>query len=206
MNRFADVTLSQFLDAVAGPSPTPGGGTVAAMAGALGAALLQMAARLPRTRTNSQAERTELDRAHEKLTAAREQLATLADRDSDAYDAVTHAYRQPKGTDEEREIRKTAIQRALKGATEVPLETVRVVASILDSARTVAASGNRAASSDIGVAIGLLDAARDGATMNVRVNLPGVADERFRQEVERELDGLSAACHAELAAARAALS
>ncbi|MEO7157035.1 MAG: cyclodeaminase/cyclohydrolase family protein, partial [Vicinamibacterales bacterium] len=123
-------------------------------------------------------------RAELEPIAAR--LTQLADADADAFDAVISAYRLPKATDDDKAVRHAAIQAALHAATVVPLDTLRACAVAIDHARTVAARGNRSASSDVCVAIGLLRAAADGAAANVRINLTSLKDEGFRTEAEAE--------------------
>ena len=92
-------SVTDLLDAFSTPDPTPGGGSAAALAGALGASLLAMVAGLPKTRTNSPEERSTLDTTRRRLLALRTQLAELVDRDAAAYDLVVTAYKQPKTTD-----------------------------------------------------------------------------------------------------------
>jgi len=100
--------------------------------------------------------------------------------------AVMAAYRLPKASDEEKAARTRAIQAALRGATEIPLETLRACAHALEHARVVADCGNRSAESDVGVAFGLLRAAANGAAANVRSNLGGLKDEAFKAATEAE--------------------
>ena len=111
------------------------------------------------------------------------------------------AYRLPKATDEEKMARTHAIQSALRGATEVPLETLRACADALEHARVVADYGNRSAESDVGVAIGLLKAAAAGAAANVRINLGGLKDEGFKSATEAETARLLAPAALALTAA-----
>jgi formiminotetrahydrofolate cyclodeaminase len=132
-------------------------------------------------------------------------MIALADADADAYDQVTSAYKLPKATDEERAARGEAIQRALRAATLVPLDTVRAAVEAIAAAKTVARAGNPSAASDVGVALGLLEAAVTGAAANVGINLAAIKDERFRQETRQELDELSAAAAADLRQARQAI-
>src|SRR5437868_3782865 len=98
-------TVTDLLDAFASPDPTPGGGSAAALAGAIGASLLAMVAAMPKTKTGTEA-RAALDAAHVRLMEARKTLTELVDRDSAAYDLVVTAYRKPKATDEEKAARK----------------------------------------------------------------------------------------------------
>jgi glutamate formiminotransferase/formiminotetrahydrofolate cyclodeaminase len=117
----------------------------------------------------------------------------LADSDTLAFDEVMAAYRMPKAGDEEKAARTRAIQDALRGATEIPLQTLRACAVALAHARPVADYGNPSAASDVGVAIGLLKAAAAGAAANVRINLAGLKDEAFKGATDAETSRLLAA-------------
>ena len=180
---FSTLTLREFLDRLASAEPTPGGGTAAAVTGAMGTALLIMVAGLPKTRTNTDEERARLGAARERLLPLRDALERCADEDAGAFDEVMAAYRLPKATDEQKGVRKAAIQQALGHATEVPLETLRLAAEALDVAEIVARHGVPSAASDVGVAVGLLEAAAAGGWANVRINLDGLSDEAYRRRL-----------------------
>jgi formiminotetrahydrofolate cyclodeaminase len=186
MNRFAGMTVSQLLAALASPDPTPGGGTAAAIAGAMGTSLLVMVAGLAKSKNNTDDEKAALAAARAAIDPITARLTDLADADAASFDAVMAAYRLPKAADAEKSARTQAIQAALRGATEVPLETLRSCASALEHARVVADYGNRSAASDVGVAIGLLQAAAAGAAANVRINLEGIKDEGFKAAAEAD--------------------
>lgn len=183
---FADLKVSEFLDALANSEPTPGGGTASAVAGAMGASLMFMVTGLAKSRTNGDEEKAALAQARGPLGSIRDRLVRLAEDDSSAFDAVMAAYRLPKASDAERAARATAIEHSLQHATVVPLETLRACAQALEIASVVAANGNRSAASDVGVAIGLLEAAAEGAEANVRINLGGLKDEVFRRTTGAE--------------------
>src|SRR6476646_9316844 len=151
-----DRSVRDLLSAFSSSDPTPGGGSAAALASAVGASLLMMVAGLPKTRTNSPDDRTALERAASRLAILRTQLSDAVDADSAAYDDVVAAYRLPKGTAEEQAARKAAIQRALRSAIEVPLAVMRLSNQVMQHAAEIAAHGHRAASSDVGVAVALL--------------------------------------------------
>lgn len=189
---FSTLSLTQFLDRLASAEPTPGGGTAAAVAGAMGTALLIMVAGLPKTRANTDEERAALAGVRERLVPIREALERAADADARAFDEVLAAFRLPKTTDEEQGVRKAAIQRAMGVAIDVPLETLRLAADAIDLAGSVARHGVRSASSDVRVATGLLLAAAEGGAANVRVNLGSVADPSNRDRWDAEADRLSA--------------
>jgi formiminotetrahydrofolate cyclodeaminase len=186
MKRFADMTVSQLLAALASPDPTPGGGTAAAIAGAMGTSLLVMVAGLAKSKNNTDDEKAALAAARKAIEPITARLLDLADADAASFDAVMAAYRLPKATDEEKTARTRAIQAALRGATEIPLQTLRACANALEHGRAVAEHGNRSAESDVGVAIGLLSAAASGAAANVRSNLGGLKDEAFKAATEAE--------------------
>jgi formiminotetrahydrofolate cyclodeaminase len=205
MPRFADLPISAFADALASTEPTPGGGTAAAVAGALGVSLLMMVSGLQKTRGNNDAERATLSEARASLTSVRDRLLTLADTDSDAYNQVVLAFRLPKSTDAEKAARKQAIQQGTKAATEAPLEILRTVAEASTFMKRVAQFGNPNASSDVRVAIELLEAAASGAAANVEVNLVGLDDEAFRKSTASTMIELSNRLTECAAAARAAL-
>ena len=195
------MTVAQLLAALANAEPTPGGGVGAAIAGAMGASLLVMVTGLAKSRSNSDEEKASLAKARAAIEPIASRLARLADADAAAFSAVMAAYRLPKATDDEKAARSRAIQAALKGATIVPLDTVRAAVEALDHGRAVAEHGNRSAASDAGVAIGLLKAAADGAAANVRINLTGLKDEAFTSATEAETSRLSSQAAAHAAAA-----
>jgi formiminotetrahydrofolate cyclodeaminase len=198
---FSQKTVGQLLEALSSPTPTPGGGTAAAIAGAMGTSLLIMVTGLAKSRNNTDEEKAALARARDCLAPIAAHLTQLADADAQAFDRVMAAYRLPKGTDAEKVARTGAIQSALQGATTVPLDTLRACADALAHARVVAEHGNRTAASDAGVAIGLLRAAASGAQANVQTNLDGIKDETFKASTGAEAARLSAAATADAHAA-----
>jgi formiminotetrahydrofolate cyclodeaminase len=186
VTKFSDMTVAGLLGALASPDPTPGGGTAAAIAGAMGTSLLVMVTGLAKSKSNTDDEKAALAGARAELEPITARLTQLADADTEAFNAVMAAYRLPKATDDEKAARSRAIQDGLRAATVVPLDTLRACAIAIDHGRAVAAHGNRSASSDVGVAIGLLKAAADGAAANVRINLTSLKDEVFRTATEDE--------------------
>jgi formiminotetrahydrofolate cyclodeaminase len=193
MSVLIDEPLRDVLAAFASPDPTPGGGSASALASAIGVSLLAMVAALPKTKSNSAEDRTALAGALATSGELRAQLAEAIDADTTAYDAVIDAYKLPKATDEEKAARSEAIQRALRGATDVPLRVMRLSAQGLAAAKIVAAHGNPSASSDVGVATALLRAGLEGARLNAEVNLGSIKDETYKQAVTGEVARLIAA-------------
>jgi formiminotetrahydrofolate cyclodeaminase len=183
--------LREVIAAFASPEPTPGGGSAAALASTLGTSLLVMVASLPRTRNQSEDDRSALTFAAGALTGVQHQLTESVDADSAAYGQVVAAYRQPKATEAEKGARQAAVERALRLATDVPLGVMRLSVDALKHAQAIAAHGHRAASSDVGVALALLQAGLEGARLNVRVNLGGITDRAYADAVTAESERLS---------------
>ncbi len=204
--KFADLTVAQFLASLANPEPTPGGGTASAIAGAMGTSLLVMVTGLAKSNTSTDDEKAALATARAALQPLIGALAALADADAAAFDRVMAGYRLPKATDAEKAVRSAAIQAALQEATTVPLQTLRVCAGAMAHAEAVAACGNRSAVSDVGVAIGLLEAAAAGAEANVRINLASVRDLQFTLAASDETGRLISEVTRQAAAARRRLS
>ena len=203
---FSTLSVHDFIQALASAEPTPGGGTAAAVAGAMGTGLLIMVAGLTRTRGNTDEERAALARGRDRLVPLADHLEHCADRDTAAFNLVMAAYRRPKGTDDEKAARKAAIAEAMRGATEAPLETLRIAAQALEIGETVGRFGNPSAASDAGVGVGLLVAAAQGAAANVRSNLGALADEAYRAAAAAETEALLGRVDQSQARIRAALS
>lgn len=203
---FAEMTVGQLLDALASSEPTPGGGTASAIAGAMGTSLLVMVTGLAKSRNNTDEEKTALAAARDVLLPLTADLSKLADRDTEAFNAVMAAYRLPKASDDDKAARSRAIQEALHGATTAPLDTLRACADALAQAPIVAQHGNRSAASDAGVAVELLKAAAVGAYANVRINLESIKDEGFKTATAAEASRLSATAAGDASAAMQALA
>jgi len=202
--KLTDHRLSEFLAAVRSPEPTPGGGSAAALAGAVGAALLAMVAGLTKPRAATPQDVARLAAAGAGCVALSERLAALIDRDSEAYLLVVAGFRLPKGNDEEKAARTARIQEGLRIATETPLDVMRASVEAIGHAAPVAALGNRHASSDVQVGLELLGAAVRGAKLNVEVNLASITDAVFAAEAGEEAVRLTSAAESGIAAARAA--
>jgi formiminotetrahydrofolate cyclodeaminase len=193
--RLTNTTVGEAIAAFSSPDPTPGGGSASALASALGTSLLIMVSGLAKTRTGADGERAALAAVAPSLVDIRDRLTQAIDDDTAAYDRVIAAYKRPKATPEEQQIRKDAIQTALRGATDVPLMVVRLSASALSAAETIAENGHAGAASDVGVAVALLRAGLHGARLNVEINLESVRDQAYagatRSEVEQLARGAS---------------
>lgn len=197
-----DKPLRDLLTAFSSAEPTPGGGSASALASAVGASLLMMVAGLPKTRTGSEDDRSVLAAAVRALTGIRAQLTDAIDADAAAYDRVVAAYKLPKASGDEQQVRKAAIQQALRAATEAPLEVIRLATGALDHARAIAEHGHAAAASDVGVGIALLSAGLHGARLNVEINLSSVVDGTYGDDVSAEVGRLSSRASDAAVAAR----
>lgn len=183
-----DKTVKELLDAFASPAPTPGGGSAAALAGAVAASLLEMVAAMPKTKTGTPEERAALDAVLPKIKELRATLTTLIDRDSESYNAVVAAYKLPKGTDEEKAARKQAVRDAMRFATDVPMDTARACFALVHLAKAVADNGNPNAKSDVTVGVSLALQAAGGARANVEINADSVGDPDYAAAVRGELE------------------
>ncbi|MGZ4128686.1 MAG: glutamate formimidoyltransferase, partial [Actinomycetota bacterium] len=193
-------SLGDFLDAVASSEPVPGGGTAAAITAATGAALVAMSARLTAGKKGFEGVTPRMNEIVVRADAARATLAGLGDRDAESFAAVMAAYKLPKATDDEKAARTAAVQSALVGASEVPLETARAAVDMLELAREVVETGNTNVASDAAAAAELLAAAIRGACRNIEINVASIKDAGFAEKLRGECDGLCARA-AELAAA-----
>jgi methenyltetrahydrofolate cyclohydrolase len=198
-------TLVDLLAAFRSPAPTPGGGSAAALAGAVGAALLAMVGAMPKHRAAAEEDVDRLQGAATRSTLLSERLAELIDRDAAAYDRVVAAYRLPKESPQEKSERTERTQQAVRGAIDVPLDVMRHCAEAIEVAAVVAAFGNPNAASDVGVALELLIAGERGARLNVEINLGSVKDAAYAESIRQRIANLSAECEGAAEAARARL-
>jgi formiminotetrahydrofolate cyclodeaminase len=186
----AKLTVEDFIGQLASDSPTPGGGSASALAGATAAALVEMCCNLTigreKFRDREEQMQTILGRARE----LREKMLAAVDEDTDAYDAVSQAYKMPKATDEEKAARTEAIQVALKGACEVPMRVAVAAMETAQLAHIAQEKANPNVASDGRVAKVLAHAAREGATANVEVNLASITDGEFVGRIREEMRGL----------------
>lgn len=185
-----DLTVKDFLNKVAGSDPVPGGGSIAALNGAIASALAAMVANLTIGKKGYE--------VHEELMQHISEIARLEkttfvediDRDSDAYDKVFACFKMPKVTDEEKAARSAAIQEATKFAALVPMQVARNAYKLMAIIMDVARLGNRNAVTDACVAMMSARSAVLGALMNVRINLGSLKDKEFVAVLQAEADEL----------------
>src|SRR5574341_1130537 len=187
-----DLSLSEFCERLASAAPTPGGGTASAVAGALGAALVAMVARTTIGKKKFADRQAAMEAIRDEADKLRGNLLAQAEADARAFDAVLAAYRLPKASPEEEAGRAAAVQEATRGAIAAPLAVCQMARRVLELARRVAAEGNPNAASDAGVAGLLAAAAARGSLLNVRINLPQLADAGERERTEAQAAALEA--------------
>lgn len=183
------LTVERFVDEVSSESPAPGGGSVAAVAGSLGAALAAMVANLTVGKKGYESVWTEMNELAERAQRVKGALAAAVDEDTRAFTRVMDAMRLPKATMDQQRAREAAIAEASREAARVPLETARLCVQALELARHAAQHGHRLSASDAGVAALVARAGVEGAGLNVLTNLGSVQDQPFcaaaRDEVGR---------------------
>lgn len=177
-----DQSLQQFLDELASKSATPGGGSAAAIMGAMGAALVSMVASLTVGKKSYEVVESEMRATLARAEELRAKATDLIRADIEAFDRVMAAYALPRDTEEQKAARGAAIQEALKAATEVPLICAALCTEIIALSQAVAEKGNRNVVSDAGVAVMAAYAALKSAALNVYVNAKSLKGESFAQD------------------------
>jgi formiminotetrahydrofolate cyclodeaminase len=181
------MTIEELLEETAGNSPVPGGGSIAAMSGASAAALTEMVANLTIDKKNYEDVSEHMKEIAAKASKLRLELLDDINRDSVAYSKVMEAFKLPKETDEEKQIRSEHIQKAFKIAATIPLEVARKSKEVIDLAKLVVLKGNKNAITDGAVAAMLARTAALGAIYNVSINLTSIKDSAFVEEVTMEI-------------------
>lgn len=186
----SDLTVKEFLERVQSDEPVPGGGSVAALAGALSAGLSGMVAGLTAGRSGETESEERISAIMDKARLLRIRLTADIDRDSNAYGAVMKAYRMAKSTDEEKGARTRAIQAALEEATRVPLSVAETGVELLTIAEFAVTEGNRNAVTDGAVAALMARSSVLAALFNVRTNLSSIKNESLVAEMKAKAEEL----------------
>lgn len=189
----ASMQVKGFLDELASSSPAPGGGSVAALSGSLGAALASMVCNLTVGKEKYKDVEDEIKDVLKKSELVRNQLITLIDEDTTAFNDVMKAFKMPKETDEQKKKRSEAIQKGYKTAAQVPLKTAYTCMSVLDVSYVVAEKGNTNSITDAGVAALMAKAGVESAIFNVQINLGSIKDEEFVKETSKDIDDMLSA-------------
>ena len=189
-----DDSVQTFLDQLASKSSTPGGGSAAAIMGAMAAALASMVANLTVGKKNYENVQGDMEKMLRQTEDLRGKLTDMVNADVEVFDKVMAAYGMPKESDEEKNQRSNAIQTALKEATDVPLECAKLCAEVIRLCEPMAEKGNTNVISDAGVAVVAGYAALRSAALNVYINVGNIKDKEFaedrRQQLEDTLEGM----------------
>ena len=198
-------SIDRFLDRLASSDPTPGGGSAAAIMGAMGAALVSMVCNVSFGKKGYEAAEPELRGILAKSEALRSRLAAMVAEDVVAFDSLMAAYKLPKSSDGEKSRRAETIQSSLKRATLVPLDCARACFEVVLLARRAADLGYKHVISDVGVGVAAADAALRSAALNVFINAPALKDRRFASSALEEVERLAKTSAAESEATCAAV-
>jgi formiminotetrahydrofolate cyclodeaminase len=190
----AQQPISRFLDELASAAPTPGGGSAAAVMGAMGAALVSMVCHLTIGRKDCEGVEVPMRQALGEAEALRHRLTAMIEDDVQAFEALMAAYRLPRASEDDKLTRGAAIQRALKHATDVPLACASACAEVIALSQRIAAIGHRGVISDAGVAVLSAHAALRSAALNVYINVPSTKDAEFAQDRRTRLEALLEQC------------
>ena len=182
--------VESYVTRVAEPTPTPGGGSVAALAGALAAALGEMVCGASLKRKSLAAHHQALEAARSHLETAREKFLAIVDRDPQSYEALMQAFKLPKATESERTARGRAVEVASKQASRPPLETAELAARVAQEISSLSGITIPQAAADLSVAANLAETARRAGLENLQANLPGVQDSDWLKEVQARLSKL----------------
>ncbi len=186
----ANLKITEYLERAAAGTAVPGGGSVAALNAALAAGLTEMVANLTIGKKGYEAVAEEMNYIVGKSTELREKLTAAIDRDAEAYSEVMAAFKLPKATDQEKGLRKPAIQKAFKHAALVPLEVANHAVKVIDLAGRAVDSGNKNAVTDGLVAAMNARTAALAALYNVKINLSSIEDDEFVKKLTREINDL----------------
>ena len=190
--KLAELKTSEFVDLLASDAPAPGGGSAAALEGALGAALTAMVCGLT-VGKKKYAEFQELaEEAQKKATDLKARFVDVMDRDTEAFNVVSAAFGMPKATDEEKAARSAAIQEGLKGCTKTPFEMMELAVETLELTASILGKSNDSAASDLGVSALSLRAAIQGAWLNVLINIGSLKDTALAEDYRKKGEALLA--------------
>lgn len=192
--KLIEKTIIDFVNDVDSSSPAPGGGSVSALAGSLGTALARMVGHLTvgkkAYKKLTEEEQQNFEVTLLQLEDIKDQLLLLVDEDTEAFNQIMVAFKLPKATDEEKLLRKEAIEEATKGAIDVPMKVALLSAEAIDILDVILEYGNKNCTSDVGVAVTQLIASVQGALMNVKINLSGLSDEEEKSALLQEANSI----------------
>ena len=187
---YIDKPVQHFMDKLASKSPEPGGGSVAALTGALGAALVSMVSNLTLGKEKYKDVQPQIEQLLKESERLRAEMQDLIQKDTEAYGALSDVYKMPKLTDAEKAARTAKMQEALKKACQVPFEIALKSLEVAKLAERAADLGNVAAVSDAGVAVLLAQACAQSAALNVKINVNSIKDEAYNKETWTRIENV----------------
>ena len=190
--KLADLKVREFADLVASDAPAPGGGSVAALYGSVGAALTAMVACLTQGRKKYAEYAEHAAEVQRQAALLQEKLIDVMDRDTDAFNVVSAAFGMPRETDEQKAARSAAIQEGLKACTRTPMEMMELCDETVTLAASLIGRFNDTSASDLGVAMLSLKAGIQGAWLNVLINIGSIKDRAFADEYRSRGEALLA--------------
>ena len=190
--KLADLKVREFADLVASDAPAPGGGSVAALYGSVGAALSAMVACLTQGRKKYAEYAEHAAEVQRQAALLQEKLIDVMDRDTDAFNVVSAAFGMPRETDEQKAARSAAIQEGLKACTRTPMEMMELCDETVTLAASLIGRFNDTSASDLGVAMLSLKAGIQGAWLNVLINIGSIKDRAFADEYRSRGEALLA--------------
>lgn len=180
--KLAEMNVTQFADVLASDAPAPGGGSTAALAGALGAALTAMVCELTVGKKQFADVREDVLAVQAKASDLQKRFLDVMDRDTDAFLVVSNAFAMPKATDEEKATRSAAIQKGLEGCTATPFEMMELAAQTIELTESLLGRFNTASASDLGVGALSLRTAVQGAWLNVLINIGSLKNKELAED------------------------
>ncbi len=191
-NKLVTMTIKEFNDELSSESPAPGGGSVAALNGALAASLTAMVTNLTHSKKGYEKHFGRMKEIGDIAQNLKDDMLNIIDADTDSFNALMNAMKLPKKTDEQKKIRNNAIQDATKDATMVPYRTIEIISGMMDIISETAFNGNQNSISDAGVAAINAYAGAESAFMNVLINLNNIEDNAFADELRLKAKNLLA--------------
>ncbi len=180
-----NLTVTEFIEEVASDKPAPGGGSVSALGGALGAALAVLVGKTTVGKEKFAEVQKEMEKVVSRGTELYQKFNKMVDEDTNAFNEILKAYRMPK---DDPQVRSKAIQNAFQGAAEVPLEVAKLSFEALDLILAVAERGNKNAITDAGVAALFAESAVRGAIFNVKINMLSIKDEKIKAQYKNDIE------------------
>ena len=190
--KLAELKTAEFVDLLASDAPAPGGGSAAALEGALGAALTAMVCSLTIGKKKYAEFEETAKAAQAKATDLKVRFVDVMDRDTEAFNVVSAAFGMPKETDEEKAARSAAIQKGLEGCTKTPFELMELAAETLELTASILGKSNDSAASDLGVSALSLRAAIQGAWLNVLINIGSLKNKELAEDYRAKGEALLA--------------